>query len=184
LPRLQRPQTAVPAADEIRERDPELAAQLRTTVSPDVMRAGTVVNVIPTTAEALVDVRRLPNETREEVMARLRKIVHDSEIELLPLPGHDMPSTEPSSLSTALYRAMESAIRETDPKSIVVPYMTRGATDGSFLRQKGMAVYGVPLFAREDKENRAHGNDERISLDSLAAGTGLLWEIVLKAAAK
>ncbi len=184
LPRLQRSQTAIPAADEIRDRDPELAAQLRTTVSPDVIRAGSVVNVIPSTAEALVDVRRLPNETREEVMARLRKIVHDSQIDLLPMPGHDMPSTEPSSLSTALYRAMESAFRQADPKAVVVPYMTRGATDGSYLRQKGMAVYGVPLFAREDKETRAHGNDERISVESLAAGTNLLWEIVLKVAAK
>jgi acetylornithine deacetylase/succinyl-diaminopimelate desuccinylase-like protein len=57
--------------------------------------------------------------------------------------------------------------------------MQRGATDGSFLRQKGMAVYGVPLFLREDRVSRAHGNDERISLKSLEAGTKLLWEIVL-----
>ena len=55
----------------------------------------------------------------------------------------------------------------------------RGATDGSFLRQKGIDVYGAPLFLREDKESRAHGNDERISLVSLSSGVQLLKEIVL-----
>jgi acetylornithine deacetylase/succinyl-diaminopimelate desuccinylase-like protein len=57
--------------------------------------------------------------------------------------------------------------------------MQRGATDGSFLRQKGMAVYGIPAFLREDRISRAHGNDERISVKSLEAGTKLLWDLVV-----
>jgi acetylornithine deacetylase/succinyl-diaminopimelate desuccinylase-like protein len=183
LPRLEQAATAGAAADEIRDRDAEFNAQLRTTVSPDVMRAGSVVNVIPATAEAQVDVRILPDETREEVMARLRKIAHDSGVELTPVPGHDMPSTDPSSLASPLYKAMESVLRAAHPKSLVIPYMQRGATDGSYLRHKGMAVYGAPLFLREDRENRAHGVDERISTRSLAEGTRLLWEIVCKVAA-
>lgn len=40
-----------------------------------------------------------------------------------------------------------------------------------------MAVYGVPVFAR-DGDNRAHGNDERISLNNLEAGAKLLLQIV------
>jgi acetylornithine deacetylase/succinyl-diaminopimelate desuccinylase-like protein len=182
LPRLERPLTAVAAANEIRERDAELDAQLRATVSPDVLRAGAVFNVIPGTADALLDVRRLPNETREEVLARLRNMVHDSQVEVRLLPGHNMPATEPSALSTTLYKAMESVLRSSVPRAVVVPYMQRGATDGSFLRQKGVAVYGVPLFVREDQENRAHATDERISRASLEAGTKLLWRIVERVA--
>ncbi|MGH9664657.1 MAG: M20/M25/M40 family metallo-hydrolase, partial [Bryobacteraceae bacterium] len=64
------------AANQIRTRDPELDAMLRTTVSPTMLQAGFKINVIPNTAEAQVDVRRLPNETREEVIARLRQIVN------------------------------------------------------------------------------------------------------------
>ncbi len=183
-PRLERWQTAIPAANEIRGRDPELDAQLRTTISPDVMHAGTVVNVIPAVVEAKVDVRRLPNETREEVLFRLRKIVNDSQVEVSFVPGHDMPATEPSSLSTALYRTMEKVFAASAARTLVVPYMQRGATDGAFLRQKGMAVYGVPLFIREDRENRAHGNDERMSPGVLQAGTELLWKIVAGVAAR
>ena len=67
--------------------------------------------------------------------------------------------------------------------SVVVPYLQLGATDGAFLREKGMAVYGVPLFARPNQESRAHGNDERVSLEALAEGTELLRRIVEAVAA-
>lgn len=178
LPRFDRPLDAIAAANEIRDRDPELDAQLRTTVSPDTLRAGTVFNVIPAVAEAQLDVRRLPNETREEVIARLRSIVNDELLEIVPLPGHDMPATEPSSLATPLYRAMETVLRQAHPKSVVVPYMQRGSTDGSWLRRRGVAVYGAPLFLRDEEENRAHAANERITLASFDAGVDLLGRIV------
>jgi acetylornithine deacetylase/succinyl-diaminopimelate desuccinylase-like protein len=178
LPALERPRAAVAAANQIRDRDPELDAQLRTTISATMLNAGTKVNVIPNTAEAQLDVRRLPNETHEEVFARIRRIIHDNSVEVRAEPGQEMPATEPSSLTTDLYKTMEAVLLAASPGSLVVPYMQRGATDGAFLREKGMAVYGVPLFLREDRESRAHGNDERISWRSLDAGAKLLWEIV------
>lgn len=184
LPRLQRESTAIATANQVRERDSELDTQLRTTIVPTVFNAGTKVNVIPTQAEALVDVRRLPNETREEIVARMRRIIHDPDIEIEPDPGQQMPATEPSSVSTQLYKVMEQVLRQTHSRAVVLPYMQRGATDGAFLRQKGMAVYGIPLFLREDRENRAHGNDERISVGNLEAGTKLLLEIVRKVAGR
>jgi acetylornithine deacetylase/succinyl-diaminopimelate desuccinylase-like protein len=140
--------------------------------------------VIPNVAEAQIDVRRLPNETREEVEMRFRSAINDPAVEISRESGQDMPATEPSSLTTALYKVMENVFREARPGSLVVPYMARGATDGSYLRQKGMAVYGVPIFVREGGESRAHGNDERLSPANLASGTELLWKIVLGVAAK
>ncbi len=184
LPKLEDPASSAAAANEIRAKDPELSAMLRTTVSPTMLQAGNKVNVIPNVAEAQIDVRRLPNETREEVERRFRGIINDPAVEISREPGQDMPSTEPSSLTTKLYAAMEQVFRASDPKSVVVPYMSRGATDGSFLRDKGMAVYGVPIFLREGGESRAHGNDERISPGNLTRGTELLWKIVLAAAAQ
>ena len=73
---------------------------------------------------------------------------------------------------------MEKVLQQASPRAVVIPYMSRGATDGSYLREKGMAVYGAPVFLREGNESRAHGNDERISLKNMDAGTHLLWQIV------
>lgn len=176
------PGASVGAPDEIRSRSAEFDALLRTTISPTMLQAGTKINVIPNVAEAQLDIRRLPNETRAEVLDRLRRTVNDSEVEIVPAGGQEMPATEPSSMTTALYKAMERVLPKTSPPALVVPLMARGATDGAFLRQKGMAVYGVPIFLWSSSDIRLHGNDERIPLTSLEAGTKLLEQIVLAAA--
>ena len=181
LPKLENPRTAASAADRIRTSDPELDSMLRTTVSPTMLSGGTKINVIPNVAEAQLDVRRLPGETHDEIIERLRGIIHDPEVEVRSVGGREMPATGPSRTSTALYKAMQQAFITAAPKAMVIPYMVRGATDGSFLREKGMDVYGVPVFMLEDRQSRAHANDERMGIEALGAGANLLMEIVLLA---
>lgn len=179
VPKLENPKTAMAAANRIRLTDPELDSMLRATVTPTMLSAGTKINVIPNTAEAQVDVRRLPDETHDEILERLRRIIHDPAVEVTAAPGLEMPATQPSRTSTALYRAMQQAFLTAAPDALAIPYMVRGATDGSFLREKGMDVYGVPIFMRDDSQSRAHANDERIGVETLGAGANLLMEIVL-----
>ena len=184
IPRLENAAYEEQASENIRARDPELDAQLHTSISPTMLQAGMKINVIPNVAEAQVDVRRLPNETSEEVIDRIRRIINDPAVEVTPSPGQTMPATEPSAAEGALWDAMDKAFRASNARAVVVPFMLRAATDGAFLREKGMAVYGVPLFLREGPNSRAHGNDERMSDSNLRAGTELLWKVVLAAAAE
>jgi acetylornithine deacetylase/succinyl-diaminopimelate desuccinylase-like protein len=179
LPKLADPAAGLGASRQIRARDPELDAMLHTTLSPTMLSAGNKINVIPNRAEAQIDVRRLPGENRDEILARFRHIVNDDAVEIQPAGGQEMPATEPSGVDTPLYQTMRRTFLRTSPDALVIPYMLRGATDGSFLRQKGIDVYGAPLFLRENRESREHGNDERIALDSLQSGAKLLLEIVL-----
>jgi len=177
LPRLETPE----AAAEVRRQDRELDAMLHTTVSPTTLEAGIKINVIPNVAQAQLDVRRLPTETAAEVYARLRKIVDDPAVTVENAGGQQLPATEPSSLTTPLYLAMQKVFEREHPKARTVPLLMRGATDGAFLRARGVAVYGVPLFAREG-EPRWHANDERISLDNFRSGVDLLRKIVIAVA--
>src|SRR5262249_41581778 len=87
LPKLENGSTAIAAADEIRRRDPELDAGLRATMSPTMLTAGMKINVIPNVAEAQVDIRRLPDETKEEIIARVRRIINDRAVEVTAAPG-------------------------------------------------------------------------------------------------
>jgi acetylornithine deacetylase/succinyl-diaminopimelate desuccinylase-like protein len=180
--RLDDAATAQGAAGQIRARDPELDDLLRTTVAPTMLRAGAAGDVIPTSAEARLNVMRMPSETREEVLARFKQIVNDPGIEITLAPGQQMPAAEPSAITTVLYHSMERAIGHKYPHDVVVPFMSRGATDSSFLRARGTAVYGVPVFLREPGEGRSHGNDERIAPKVLEDGVELLWQMVLEAA--
>ncbi len=181
IPQLENDKTSAAAANQINEKNREIGAMLRTTVSPTMLEAGLKVNIIPNTAEAQVDVRRLPNETKEEVLARFKNIIDDPAITIDSNFGQQMPSTEPSALTTTLYKAMEKSFTTGGQKAILVPYVSLGASDGSFLRERGMAVYGVPLFVKEF-ERMAHGNDERVSIKSLEQGTEMLLKIVLEVA--
>ena len=108
------------ASEAIAARDAEMNAMLRTSVSPTMLTAGSKNNVIPNVAEATVDVRRLPNESKLEIMERFKKIINDPAVEVLPAPGQDMPATEPSSLTTDLYLAMEK-ILSAEPRAKVIP---------------------------------------------------------------
>ena len=182
VPKLENPATASITANEIRKRDPEIHAMLRTTISATMLSAGTKINVIPNVAEAQLDGRRLPTETHDEVFARFRKIIDDPTVTIERPASTEQPSTEPSSLTSPLYVAMEKVFRETAPNALVVPFLMRGTTDGAYLRAKGMAVYGVPIF-RKDGELRMHGNDERISIENLRGGTELLRKIVVRVCA-
>jgi acetylornithine deacetylase/succinyl-diaminopimelate desuccinylase-like protein len=128
-------------------------------------------------------VRRLPSESREDVLTRIRQIVNDPAVDVSLATGQQMPATEPSARTTPLYKAMERAITHIYSRdAVVLPFMSRGATDGSFLRARGVAVYGVPIFLREPGDSRAHGNDERIASKSLDEGVELLWQMVLETA--
>jgi acetylornithine deacetylase/succinyl-diaminopimelate desuccinylase-like protein len=180
VPELEDPATAMRTAAEIRKRDPEINAMLRTTVSATMLSAGNKINVIPNTAEAQFDARRLPTETRDEVFERFRNIIDDPAITIEPTSSQQ-PATEPSSLTSPLYVAMEKVFRAEAPNGLVVPFEMRGTTDGAYLRAKGMAVYGVPLF-RKEGELRLHSNDERISLTNLREGTDRLRKIVIEVA--
>jgi acetylornithine deacetylase/succinyl-diaminopimelate desuccinylase-like protein len=125
----------------------------------------------------------LPNETSEEVLARFRQIVGDPAVEIALAPGAQLPATESSPRTSVAYHSLERAIGLVYPRQpAVVPFMSRGATDGSFLRSHGVAVYGVPVFLREPGESREHGNDERISIQNIESGAELLWQMVLETA--
>ncbi|MDQ1470863.1 MAG: hypothetical protein QOJ99_2343 [Bryobacterales bacterium] len=182
LPRLEDPGTSAKTATEIGKRDPDFGAMLHFSLSPTMLNAGVKINVIPNVAEAQMDGRRLPGETAEEVFARLRQIVDDPAVSVEPAEAGKQPPTEPSSLTSPLYVAMQNVFKEAAPNAVVVPFLMRATTDGAYLRAKGMAVYGVPIF-RKDGEIRMHGNDERMAVENLRSGTELLKKIVARVAA-
>lgn len=183
LPRLDNPATMAAAASQVKNRDPELESALHATVVPVMFRGGQRAGAPSNRAEAMIDVFRLPSETREDILARVQKIVNDLSIEANLVPGAPFPAMEPTGIVTAVYKAVERAVGKLNQGDAVVPYMSRTATDSAFLRARGVAVYGVPLFAYDGNDVRPHGIDERIAVKSIETGTELLWQVVLEVAA-
>jgi acetylornithine deacetylase/succinyl-diaminopimelate desuccinylase-like protein len=137
---------------------------LRTSISPNVIKAGFRSNVIPSTAEAILDIRALPDENITDFYAKLKAVIDDPQIEIVPNRNSLRPVAPPSRLDTEVFRVLESLQKEIYPTAITLPYMVAGATDMAQLRAKGIQCYGIgPLI--EDKDRLlggAHGDDEKV----------------------
>jgi acetylornithine deacetylase/succinyl-diaminopimelate desuccinylase-like protein len=149
-----------------------VGATVRDTANPTMLSAGYKANVIPSTAEAVVDCRVLPG--REEAFLR----------EVDELLGPDvtrewvthLPPVE-TPYEGALTDAMLAALRSEDPGAHAVPYMLSGGTDAKSFHELGMACYGfAPLRLPPDLDFAAlfHGIDERVPVDALTFGTRVL----------
>ena len=154
-----------------------IQGSLRTTTNPTMLTAGYKHNVIPDTAEALVDIRTLPGE-EDAVLAEVRELIgHDIEIVIL---NQDIGlETE---FSGPLVEAMTSMIAKHDPGAPVLPYMLSGGTDNKSLSRLGITGYGfAPLKLPADLDFPAmfHGVDERVPLDALVFGRRVLTDLLL-----
>jgi acetylornithine deacetylase/succinyl-diaminopimelate desuccinylase-like protein len=56
--------------------------------------------------------------------------------------------------------------------------MSTGATDGRALRQAGIRCYGVSGFFLDEADDREHGRDERMPVQSFFEGQKFLYDLV------
>lgn len=155
-------------------------AMLYNTVSPTVLRAGEKTNVLPEVCEAMLDCRLLPGETPEHFFETIQKLLNDPGVTLEVM--HAAAPTE-SPWDTALYRIIGEAVRAENPEATVTPYLSPGATDSRYFRERGITAYGfMPVIIPETELQRMHGIDERLSLENLERGVRILTEVVRKTA--
>jgi acetylornithine deacetylase/succinyl-diaminopimelate desuccinylase-like protein len=64
------------------------------------------------------------------------------------------------------------------PGTPVVPIMSTGGTDGSYLRNAGIPTYGHSGLAGDVDDVRAHGKDERVLVKSFFDGVEYQYRLV------
>jgi carboxypeptidase PM20D1 len=140
-------------------------AAVRTTLAPTTFHSGVKENVLPTRAEAVVNLRILPGEAIAETMERIRKTIDDTRIQIMPLPVQAEPS--PVSDATAnSFKQLQQTIAQIAPGVLVAPALMVAATDSRHYRALTPNIYRfLPITLGPDDAKRYHGIDERISLD-------------------
>ena len=157
-------------------------AMVRNTISITMLEGSNKVNVIPPEASAQLDVRLLPSEDPAQFLRDLRKIIADESIRIDPILSFP-PSTSP--VDSEFFRVLREAANKFDPGALVTAPMISGFTDCHFFREKGIPCYGFMPFKLTPKElGGVHGNDERVSVQNVVFGTGVMLEIVRKMATK
>ena len=138
-------------------------------------------NVIPSQAEATLDVRAAPGEDMPAFVAELKKVANEPGIEIIAPERSYRVSAKPSSIDTELFRAIEATQRKIYPGAMTIPTMSTGATDKVFLQAKGMTTYGFgPVVDEEDAEKGfgAHSDQERLRETELYRFTQFNWEVI------
>jgi acetylornithine deacetylase/succinyl-diaminopimelate desuccinylase-like protein len=154
-----------------------VGATLRDTANPTMLRAGYKANVIPSTAEAVVDCRVLPG----------RLPAFEREVDELIGPNVtrewivDLPPYE-TTFDGELLDAINAALLAADRDARTVPYMLSGGTDAKAFARLGIRCFGfVPLRLPPDLDFASlfHGVDERVPVDALIFGTQVLQHFLL-----
>jgi acetylornithine deacetylase/succinyl-diaminopimelate desuccinylase-like protein len=156
--------------------NPVYNAQLRTTCVATMLEGGHAVNALPQLARAKVNCRIMPGEPVEEVEATLRRVVDDEQVAITRLDQAVLSA--PSALRPDIMGAIETLNAEFWPGAVVLPVMSSGATDGSYLRNAGIPTYGHSGLAGDIGDIRAHGRDERILKASLLTGDQYHYRLV------
>ena len=145
-----------------------IQATLRTTTNPTVLAAGYKHNVIPDTAEALIDIRTLPGE-EDAVLAEVQRARRRRHRDRRHAPRH---RARDILRRPAGRRDGRARCERHDPGAPVLPYLLSGGTDNKALAKLGITGYGfaplrLPADARlpgDVPRRRRTGAARRISL--------------------
>lgn len=144
---------------------PHIGAGLHTTCVATMLRGGHAENALPQSATATINCRVMPGTAAEAVRATLTRVMADSTISVKltypPTPSGASPLL-PEVMST-----VERLAEEYWPRVLVVPGMSNGATDGLYLRNAGVPVFGLSALAVQPEDERSHGLDERVPVASV-----------------
>jgi len=144
------------------EKSPQSAAMIRTTMVPTIIGAGIKDNVVPTVAKATVNLRLLPGDLSDAVIAEVKKKIDDDrvKVERLKMAAEASPVT---SAASSGYQKVDDAIKKSLPGTITSPFLMIGATDSRFFYD---VSENIIKFSPMIDPIGFHGIDERVSLDS------------------
>jgi acetylornithine deacetylase/succinyl-diaminopimelate desuccinylase-like protein len=157
---------------------PVYNATMRTTCVATMMSAGHAPNALPGRAQANINCRILPGHSQEEVRQDLIRIFADPTLavdyvdnagEVLG-KGSDRAAAPPPPLNEAVFKPLHETVQTLWPGLTILPEMETGASDSIYTIAAGMPSYGFNGMAIEEGDERAHGRDERLGIESYYAG--------------
>jgi acetylornithine deacetylase/succinyl-diaminopimelate desuccinylase-like protein len=155
-------------------RDPAFNSNLRTTCVATRLSAGIANNALPPSALAIVNCRIFPGHSPEEIRHQLAELFADPmlTIKYVSDAGNvfdtapDRKAMTPPPANPEVFQPLARLVDAIWPGTPVTPVMENGASDSIYFAQAGIPCYGFSGIALERDDDRAHGRDERLPVDS------------------
>jgi len=142
----------------------QLRITMRTTCVATQLEAGHAENALPQTAAAIVNCRILPQESPEEIIATVRRVLANDAIRVTIT--FEPVASLPSPLTPDVMDPVKRIAAAMYPGIPVIADMSAGLSDGMHLRNVGIPTYGVSALGEDTDDIRAHGRDERVRVES------------------
>lgn len=159
---------------------PTTNALIRTTIAPTQLKGSPKDNVLASTAEAVINLRLLPGDSPEAVMAYLNATIQDARVQLQPL--NDLSTAGASAVSStesAFFQLLARSIRQTFAEAVVAPSLVLAATDARHYAPLAENTYRfMPVYLTTADLERIHGKDERISVDAHAQAVAFYAQLL------
>jgi acetylornithine deacetylase/succinyl-diaminopimelate desuccinylase-like protein len=164
------------AAAERLSENVRLNALLRTTCVATLISGGHAENALPQRAKATIQCRMMPGDSAAEVQQRLISALGDSAIRVTEDAA---PIVSPESPPTPEIMGRIAAVAHSMwPGVPLVPTMATGFSDDRQTRNAGIPSYDVSGVWIDADENRAHGRDERVGIDSFDQSVEFTYRLI------
>lgn len=134
-------------------------------------------NVIPSSAEALLDCRLLPGTNADEFLSGIKARVNDPRVTfetIIKAPDPGMSTTK-----TPLFAAIEKAILKANPDAVVTPMLVPFGTDSVYLQRRGTIAYGfTPMILDAATAATMHSDRERIPVAEFLKGIRIYYDVL------
>jgi acetylornithine deacetylase/succinyl-diaminopimelate desuccinylase-like protein len=165
-----------PSAADRLSQDPWTNAQLRTTCVATLISGGHAENALPQRAKATIQCRMLPSDTEGHVQALLSEAVGDSRVTITldakPIISPESPPTP------KILEQVATLAHSMWPGVLIVPTMATGFSDDRQTRNAGIPSYDISGVSVEEGENRAHGRDERVGVQTFDESVEFTYRLV------
>jgi len=156
----------------------EMLSMFKTTQAFTVSESSDAINVLPTKASVGINYRLRPEETSDEVIKKIKKIIKHQDIEVEVLKVSEATST---SLMDEPFGIVRQAIKKTWPEVIVSPYLMVATSDSRHYHEICQRVYKFsPMDVSKDDLKLIHGEDEKISIENVIHGTYFYLNLIEK----
>ena len=155
-------------------REPDFNSNFRTTCVATMLNAGHARNALAQTAQANVNCRIFPGHSPEEIRQQLINLFADPKLSVkyvsdagaVSEAAPERKAITPPPPIKAVFDPLTRITDEIWPGLPVTPVMENGASDSIYFAQAGIPCYGYSAIALERDDDRAHGQDERLPVDS------------------
>ena len=157
----------------------ETRALCQTTFAFTMLSGSMSHNVLPTTASVNINIRILNNNSMNDVLSHVAKVIKDDRVKI-----NVYSSGEPSKMadtSSAGYQIVKETLKETFDDIIISPYLMLACSDSRHYGEiSDVALKFAPFRLSKEERGSIHAANEKISIENIFGGINFYINLIKK----